>query len=106
MVKDSFERQSQRSGGTRNRVRADASPRPVAEQRDRRAEPRQNVSSDGGPVAYDVPEVIRRRGVTRPTIYRFLMSGELRSFRMGSRRLVSAEALADFIRSRESVEAG
>jgi excisionase family DNA binding protein len=59
-----------------------------------------------GPVAYDVPEVLRRLGVTRPTIYRFLRSGELRSFRLGSRRLVSAEALADFIRSRESAEAG
>ena len=67
---------------------------------------RQGVQSDGGPVAYDVPEVLRRLGVTRPTIYRFLRTGELRSFRLGSRRLVSAEALADFIRSRESAEAG
>src|SRR4051794_37160466 len=40
-----------------------------------------------------------RLGVTRPTIYRYLGSGELRSFRLGSRRLISAEALADFIRS-------
>jgi excisionase family DNA binding protein len=67
---------------------------------------REGAQSDGGPVAYDVPEVLRRLGVTRPTIYRFLRSGELRSFRLGSRRLVSAEALAEFIRSRESAEAG
>ena len=66
----------------------------------------QELRTDVGPVAYDVPEVLRRLGVTRPTIYRFLRSGELRSFRLGSRRLVSAEALADFIRSRESAEAG
>jgi excisionase family DNA binding protein len=59
-----------------------------------------------GPIAYDVPEVLRRLKVTRPTIYRFLRSGELRSFRLGSRRLVSAEALAEFIRSRESAEVG
>ena len=50
--------------------------------------------------------VLRRLKVTRPTIYRFLRSGELRSFRLGSRRLVSAEALAEFIRSRESAEVG
>lgn len=59
-----------------------------------------------GPRAFDVSEVIARLGVTRPTVYRFLHSGELRSFRLGSRRLVSAGALADFIRERERVEAG
>ena len=66
----------------------------------------QEAGSDGGPTAYDVPEVLRRLSVTRPTIYRFLRSGELRSFRLGSRRLISSEALADFIRARESAEAG
>lgn len=66
----------------------------------------QDSGSAGGPTAYDVPEVLRRLSVTRPTIYRFLRSGELRSFRLGSRRLISSEALADFIRSRESAEAG
>jgi excisionase family DNA binding protein len=59
-----------------------------------------------GPVVYDVPEVMRRLGITRPTLYNFLRSGELRSFRLGTRRLVSAEALAEFIRSREIAEAG
>ncbi len=61
---------------------------------------------ENGPLAYDVPEVLRRLAVTRPTLYRFLRSGELRSFRLGSRRLVSAEALGEFIRARESAEAG
>ena len=65
----------------------------------------EGAQPDGGPVAYDVPEVLRRLGVTRPTIYRFLRSGELRSFRLGTRRLVSADALAQFIRARESAEA-
>lgn len=70
-------------------------------------EPRQPEERlESGPRAYDVPEVLRRLGVTRPTIYRFLRSGELRSFRLGSRRLVSAEALAEFIRAREAAEAG
>ena len=61
---------------------------------------------DDGVVVYDVAEVLRRLRVTRPTIYRFLNSGELRSFRLGTRRLVSAEALADFIRTREDAESG
>lgn len=60
---------------------------------------------ESGPRAYDLTEVLQRLGVTRPTIYRFLRSGELRSFRLGTRRLVSAEALAEFIRARESAEA-
>lgn len=72
-------------------------------QLDRARQPEAQLES--GPRAYDVPEVLRRLGVTRPTIYRFLQSGELRSFRLGSRRLVSAEALAEFIRARESAEA-
>ena len=59
-----------------------------------------------GPVAYGVPEVMRRLGVTRPTVYRFLGTGELRSFHLGARRLVSADALAEFIRAREAAEAG
>ena len=71
----------------------------------RRAE-RSEGRPDDGVVAYDVAEVLRRLGVTRPTIYRFLNSGELRSFRLGTRRLVSAEALADFIRTREDAESG
>src|SRR5687768_15818456 len=59
-----------------------------------------------GPVAYDVPEVMRRLAITRPTLYYFLRSGELRSFRLGRRRLISASALDEFIRARESAEAG
>ena len=75
-------------------------------QRSRTNKAQQASQSNEGPVVYDVSEVLRRLGVTRPTIYRYLRSGELRSFRLGSRRLVAAEALTDFIRSRESVEAG
>ena len=70
--------------------------------------PRVNGSAEpltDGPRAFAVPEVIARLGGTRPTVYRFLQSGELRSFRLGSRRLVSAEALAEFIRERERVAA-
>ena len=67
---------------------------------------RASAPGGDGPIAYDVPEVMRRLGITRPTVYRFLRSGELRSFRLGSRRLVSAAALEDFICERESEEAG
>ena len=85
--------------------RREVAGRSAAASRRRTSAGPEGVQPDGGPVAYDVPEVLRRLGVTRPTIYRFLRSGELRSFRLGSRRLVSAEALAEFIRTRESVEA-
>jgi excisionase family DNA binding protein len=76
------------------------------DRRRRMTQPQQEMRSDVGPVAYDVPEVMRRLGITRPTLYNFLRSGELRSFRLGTRRLVSAEALVEFIRSRETAEAG
>lgn len=77
--------------------------------RDQRAPSRsghQTEERDAGPVVYDVPEAMQCLRITRPTIYRFLRSGELRSFRLGTRRLVSAEALREFIRARESVESG
>jgi hypothetical protein len=51
-----------------------------------------------GPLAYDVPEVLRRLAVTRPTLYRFLRSGELRSsggpIRVASDRSGSVESRA------------
>ena len=79
---------------------------PARDRRAPRSRGHESYDRDAGPVVYDVPEAMRRLGITRPTIYRFLRSGELRSFRLGSRRLVSAEALREFIRARESAEAG
>ena len=99
----------QNSDGTAEQLgRQRGSPHRLAQPhgRSRTRQAQRDVRSDAGPVVYDVPEVIRRLGITRPTLYNFLRSGELRSFRLGTRRLVSAEALAEFIRSRETAEAG
>lgn len=79
---------------------------PAGDRRSPTSAGHKNEDRDAGPVVYDVPEAMQRLRITRPTIYRFLRSGELRSFRLGSRRLVSAEALREFIRARESAEAG
>lgn len=84
----------------------DAQTRKSASQDIRRRGSQHDSRMGQGPIAYDVEEVMSRLGVTRPTIYRFLRSGELRSFRLGTRRLVSSEALVDFLRARETIEAG
>jgi excisionase family DNA binding protein len=43
-----------------------------------------------------VEEVCQMLGVRKPTIYRFIHSGELPSYRIGRRRLIRREALSDF----------
>lgn len=40
-------------------------------------------------------------GIANPTIYELINSGELRTFRVGRRRLVSLEAIHDYIRISE-----
>lgn len=40
-----------------------------------RMKPAKELRAEVGPVAYGVPEVLRRLGVTRPTIYRFSSVG-------------------------------
>ena len=64
---------------------------------------RSGATGGDGPRAFGIQDVMERLGgVTRPTVYRFLHSGELRSFRLGTRRLVSADALAEFVRGGET----
>lgn len=55
------------------------------------------------PLAHSIPEACRILGAGRSTIYELIAAGELRSFRIKSRRLISAEALAQFVREREAV---
>lgn len=40
-------------------------------------------------------------GISHVTVYRLINSGELRSFRVGRRRLVSIDAIHDYIASAE-----
>lgn len=54
---------------------------------------------------YPVPEAAAQIGVSRAEVFKLIGSGRLRSFRVGRRRLVSAEAIRDFIRGAESATA-
>lgn len=51
---------------------------------------------------YPVPEAAQQIGVSRDKTFQLIASGELRSFRVGRRRLVSAEAIRDFIHQAEA----
>lgn len=53
--------------------------------------------------AYEVPEVrIALGNISHQKVYDLFNSGELRSFKIGRRRLVSHDALMEFIRNREA----
>ena len=53
--------------------------------------------------AYTVPEArTRLGGLSNGKFYELVSSGELKTFTVGSRRLVSHEAIVDFIRRREA----
>jgi excisionase family DNA binding protein len=51
---------------------------------------------DGPPVLLSVEEAARRLGVKRTTLYGLIRGGQVRSHRIGRRRLVSAAAVAEF----------
>jgi len=53
-------------------------------------------------LSYSIAELARATGLSGPVLYRAIHAGELRSFQVGRRRLVSAEAAAEFIASREA----
>lgn len=44
-------------------------------------------------------------GIANPTIYRLINSGELKTFRIGKRRMVSLQAIQEFIENSESAGA-
>ena len=54
-------------------------------------------------VAYSVPEAAAVLGISRPTLYRLINRGELTTFTLGRRRLVSHQAIADLVAEREAV---
>ena len=53
-------------------------------------------------LAYRPEEAARLLGIGRSTAYELIATGELRSFTIRRARLISAAALAEFIRERES----
>jgi excisionase family DNA binding protein len=50
-----------------------------------------------GKLCYSIPEAGRALGVSRATVYVLIKDGDLASIRVGGRRLVTAQALRDFI---------
>jgi excisionase family DNA binding protein len=53
-------------------------------------------------MAYGVNDAAALLGVSRWTLYELLRRGEIRSFKVAGRRLVSAQAIVDFIADAES----
>lgn len=49
------------------------------------------------PMAHGINDVVRLSGLCRGTIYNHINSGQLRSVKVGGRRLVPDEALRDFL---------
>ncbi|GMV31982.1 MAG: hypothetical protein AMXMBFR59_41070 [Rhodanobacteraceae bacterium] len=57
-----------------------------------------NPLGQGAPskLSYNLAEVVSATGVNRSAVYVALSSGALRSFKLGRRRMVSAQALQDW----------
>lgn len=54
-------------------------------------------------LAYSIPDVCRVVGIKSPkTIYEEINSGRLRSFNVGRRHMVSAQAISDWIKAQEA----
>ena len=53
-------------------------------------------------IAYSVEEGGRVLGLGRSKTYELVLAGEIKSFLVGRRRLVSREALLDWVRRQES----
>lgn len=51
--------------------------------------------------AYGVDDAAAAIGITRSHLYRAISNGELRSYRDGRRRMVSANALREYVAKRE-----
>ncbi len=53
-----------------------------------------------------VDAVIERLGIGRAMVFRLLASGELRSVKLGKRRLIPEQAIVDFIAALEAAGGG
>lgn len=54
------------------------------------------------PAAYTIDDATHVLGLSRPTIYREIAAGRLRTYHVGRRRYVSAEAVNEYIAAREA----
>ena len=46
---------------------------------------------------YRIPEVMDYLGMSRPTVYRYVSSGQLRSVKIGGARRVTESGLVEFV---------
>lgn len=53
--------------------------------------------NDNGPRLYSLAETAKRLDISRGKLYQLMDTGQLRSVKLGTRRLVSEGALAEFI---------
>ena len=53
-------------------------------------------------LVYSITEVMETLRLSRQTVYNEINSGRLRTFNVGRRRMVSAEALRDWVQAREA----
>lgn len=64
-----------------------------------------SVAEDGPPLVYSVEEAAHVLRISRDTTYELLRSGQLRSMKVGRRRLIPAVAIHEYIRTRLAVRA-
>lgn len=54
------------------------------------------------PAAYTIDDATQVLGLSRPTLYREISAGRLRTYHVGRRRYVSADAVREYIAAREA----
>ncbi|OJY78186.1 MAG: hypothetical protein BGP18_05075 [Stenotrophomonas sp. 69-14] len=52
-------------------------------------------------LSYNVDEALAATGLNRNALYRAISKSEIKTFKVGKRRMVSARALREFIEARE-----
>ena len=52
-------------------------------------------------IAFSIPDAARLAGLGKSLLYEQIKQGKLRTFKVGNRRLVSRDALEQYIRERE-----
>lgn len=60
-----------------------------------------NATANMPKLSFTVEQAIDATGLNRNAMYRAMTSGEIRSFKVGKRRMVSANALQEFISRKE-----
>ncbi|MFE7407157.1 helix-turn-helix domain-containing protein [Isoptericola sp. NPDC057559] len=65
----------------------------------------ESVATGEQPLIYSVEEAAQVLRISRDTTYELLRSGQLRSIKVGRRRLIPAVAIHEYIRARLAVTA-